>query len=145
MELMLTRTLSGLAAADQIAVERLRKWPIGETVRCDVKKPRNHKNLRRWWALCGLIYENSEVYASPQIAHQHLKILCGHAIPIASKSTGEIYLVPDSISYDRLEENEFQEVWKRAKDAVRQHILPGVTSEDLELEIMQIIGDARTS
>jgi hypothetical protein len=74
-----------------------------------VQRPRSHKNLRRWWALCNLITQNSDTIKGPEQAHDLLKILAGHCTHIVSQSTGEVYQIADSISFGRLSEDEFQE------------------------------------
>jgi O-acetyl-ADP-ribose deacetylase (regulator of RNase III) len=136
------RTVAGLTPDDDAARDALRRVQIGEIVRVDVQRPRSHKNLRRWWALCNLITQNSDTIKSPEQAHDLLKIMAGHCTHIVSQSTGEVYQIADSIAFGRISEDEFQDVWQRAVKAVTEHILPGITDEDLEREILQIIGAA---
>lgn len=146
MDIDLTRTLTGVAAGDDAAREYLRAWPIGETRRADVRKPRALKSLKRWHGFARLLYEsgvqdaNGQAFKSQKAAHQYLKLLAGHADPIVSKKTGEIRWIPDSIDFDSLEEDEFQQVWKRAIQGVCEELLPGITEPDLELEIMKFCG-----
>lgn len=141
-ELYLKRTLSGFSPADEASSDAMKSYKIGETYRADVVKPRNLKNHRRWWALCNLIYQNTEQYKSVDQVHDHLKILAGHCTQIVSKSTGEVYLVADSIAFGRLDEAQFQEVFGRAVNAVVEHILPGIEVDSVSLEIERICGVA---
>lgn len=134
------RTLTGLSADDEAASDLLRKVQVGEVVRVEVTKPRVHKNLRRWWALMNLIHQNSDQFRSPEQAHDYVKILAGHCTQIVSKSTGEVYLVADSISFGRMDEVEFQQVWQRAIKAVAEHIIPGIDEQEMENEILRLIG-----
>lgn len=136
------RTLGGLAPDDEASTAALRKIGAGEVVKVELVRPRSHRALRRWWALCNLVYTNAEQYKSADQVHQHLKILSGHATLVVSKGTGETFAIADSIAFSRLSEDEFIEVWQRAKDAIREHILPGVTDSDIEFEIARLIGDA---
>lgn len=136
----MTRTLSGLTPADDAASDVLRRIALGEVVTVDVRKPRSHKRLRRWFALCNLLYQNCEQFKSPDMAHQWLKIMAGHCTQIVSQSTGEVYLVADSIAFSRLDETEFQAVWDRACKAVAEHLLPEIEQATLENEIARIIG-----
>lgn len=133
------RTLSGLAPADDAASDVLRRIALGETVTVDVRKPRSHKRLRRWFALCNLLYQNCEQFKSPDMAHQWLKIMAGHCTQIVSQTTGEVYLVADSIAFSRLDETEFQAVWDRACKAVAEHLLPDIGQATLENEIARMI------
>lgn len=138
-EIALTRTLSGLAPADDHAREVLRRWQVGEQLKADVRKPRAHRSLRRYWALVNLVYQNSEQFKSREAVHAYLKIRAGHCTPIVSKSTGEVFLVPDSISYDRLDETEFREVWERVVQVVADEIL-GTGVPEIEAEIARLCG-----
>lgn len=136
----MVRTVSGLAADDEAATNVLRKVKPGDVVKVDVVRPRNLTAHRKWWALCNLIYLNCEDYASPDVVHGHLKILAGHADPVVSKATGETWLVPRSISFSSLGEDEFQDVWRRAVQAVVEHIIPTITVPTLEDEVLRMIG-----
>lgn len=134
------RTLSGLTAADDAASDALRTIKIGDEVNCDLHKDRVHKNLRRWWGLCNLVYENSEQFRSPEQVHDFLKIRAGHCTQIVSKATGEIYLIADSIAFGRMDEVRFQQVWKRAVRTVCEDVIPGLESDAVELEILKCCG-----
>jgi hypothetical protein len=151
VDVTLTRTLSGIAAGDDAAREYMRKWPVGENRRGDIRKPRAHKTLRRWHALARLLYESGvqdatgQAFKSQKAAHGYLKLLAGHSTPVVSKKTGEIRWIPDSIDYDTLEEDEFQEVWQRAIQGVCEELLPGLSEPELELEILKFCGLASTN
>lgn len=142
MDITLTRTLTGVGPGDDFAKDYLRKWPIGESRRANVRRPRALKALRRWWVLCNLIYQNSEQFTSPELVHQYLKIKAGHTIPIVSKSTGEVFLLPDSISFDSIDESGFQNVWARAIKVVSEDIL-GTGVAEIEAEIQRLLGFSR--
>lgn len=136
------RTLTGLSPDDDASTSALRRVPLDQVVKVELIRPRSHRMLRKWHALCALVYQNSEQYKSQDQVHQHLKILAGHATIVVSKGTGETFAIADSIAFSRLTEDDFLEVWTRAKDAIREHILPGVTDSDIEFEIARLIGDA---
>lgn len=138
--IFMERTLSGLTPADDMAKDALRRLHVGDVVRVEFSRPRHLASLRRWWALVHLICHQTDQFKSADIAHQWLKLMAGHAQQIVSKTTGEVYLVADSIAFSRLDETEFQDVWQRAVRAVIEHILPGVTDNEIETEIMQIVG-----
>jgi hypothetical protein len=46
-EIYLTKTLNGFVPADEQAKQAVKRWKIGETLRCDVKKPRDYRNQQR--------------------------------------------------------------------------------------------------
>lgn len=139
-EVYLRRTLSGFVPDDEASAAIVKGYRLNEVYRANVVKPRSLKNHRRWWALCSLIYQNSDQYKSAEQVHDHLKILAGHCTQIVSKTTGEVYLVADSIAFGRLDEAQFQDVFGRAIKAVAEHILPGIQIDEVSLEIERICG-----
>lgn len=136
----LTRTLSGLVPADDASRKKLARLPQGDTREFEYRERRNGAMHRRYWALCGLISQNVEGYASAEQVSDHLKILAGHCTPIASKGTGEVYLLPKSISFSNMDQGEFDDFWRRAVQAVCEHLLPDVTEAEIENEILQLVG-----
>ncbi len=141
-DLYLKRTLAGFSAADESTADAMRSYKLNEVFRASVVKPRNLKNHRRWWALCNLIYQNSDQFNSADQVHDYLKILAGHCSQIVSKSTGEVFLVADSISFGSLDEVQFQDVFGRAVKAVSEHILPGIDVDSVQYEIEKLCGIA---
>lgn len=138
----LIRTLNGASPADDDARRVFLKWKVGEERECDIRQGRAHKGLRRWFGLARVIAENCEQFrGNEKLVHSWLKLKAGHAVPIASVTTGEILLVPDSIAYDAVEdEKDFEEIWARATKAVLEDLLPTVSKAELEHEIMQRCG-----
>jgi hypothetical protein len=142
-KLSLKRTLGGWSEADEPSKEIARKFVVGETYRAAIVKPRSHKTLARYWVLITMILDNTDQFKSKEQLHAYLKIRAGHCTPIVAQSSGEVFLVPDSIDYDTLSEDEFAEVWSRVVDVVCQDILPAVTMPELEYEIQKLMGIAR--
>ena len=136
----LKRTITGLVAADDAAAEMVRKIPVGETVRAEITRERSHRNLRRWWALVKMVYENSEQFKSPEMVHEYIKIRAGHCQQIVSPKTGEVFLIADSISFGRMDEIDFMDFWRRAIAVVCDEIIPGLKSADVEDEILRLCG-----
>lgn len=139
-QVTLVRTISGLAAGDEPATKLLQRWKLGEERVADVRKERLNKNLARWFVLCRMVYENSDMFASEKVVHQHLKVKAGHAIAVTNKATGETWLYPDSISFARLDEDEFQAVWQRAVAYVCSDIIPGLEEQAVQDEVYRLVG-----
>jgi hypothetical protein len=139
-DVYLKRTLGGFTPADQESADSMKGYKVGDTYRAKIVKERLHKNNARWWKLCEIIRDNTEGYASKEQVSDHIKILCGHTTTVHSKLTGEMYHLPNSISFSALDEIEFQEVWKRAVHAVDEHILPGVGEDQIRYEVEKLMG-----
>ena len=140
--IVMIRTLSGLAPTDDKGRRILRSMEIGQSVVVGIHLKRLYKSLGRWWLLCQLVADNCEEFKSKEMVSDFLKIKAGHCSQIVSKSTGEVYLIADSIAFSRLDEGEFEDVWRRAVKAVCEDIMPSVTDVEIENEIGRLIGYA---
>lgn len=138
--LYLQKTLNGFTAGDEATSEAMRKYKVGETYRAEVSKPRNLTMHRRYWALVTLCYQNSDQFKSAEQCHEYLKIRAGHCEPIASKTTGEVFLVPKSIAFSEMDDVGFAEFWNKVVQVICEEIIPGLDSDALELEIQRCAG-----
>jgi hypothetical protein len=134
------RTLQGLAPADDDAREHLLKYKIGDTLAAEIVKPREHRSIRRYWAMIKLVLDSTDQFKSRYQLHTYLKIRAGHCTSIVNKLSGEVFLIPESIDYATLNEDQFNDVWRRIVDVICEEILPGVQEHELELEIQRVCG-----
>jgi hypothetical protein len=141
-KLLLRKTLTGWANADDASVDASKRFTVGETFRAEVVKPRSRKTLGRYWVLCQMILDNSESFRSKEQVSDFLKLRTGHTLSITAKSTGEVFEVPSSIDFDTLDETQFAELWQRVCDVVVADIMPGITQHEIEYEIGKIVGIA---
>ncbi len=132
------RTLAGLAPADDASGAALRKVPVGDVVACEIRRPRNGSQHRLYWVMCTAVAINHEQLKDAESVHQVLKMLTGLTDKIALKSTGEIVQIPRSISFSKMSADEWDTYFERAKQAVCEHLLPGVGMRELQDEILRI-------
>jgi hypothetical protein len=133
----LKRTLAGLVADDAEASECLRKIPPGTTVRCEIIRPRNAKELRYYFALCELVASNHAELTTKDQVDQALRILAGHVDLV--QVGGKVLRIPKHINFAELGQEVWREYLKRAKDAVVQELLPGVELPEVESEIARMV------
>lgn len=136
----MVRTLSGLAPVDDAAKRTLEKIPQGNYVHVEYKRPRNGSMHRRYWALVQMIYENTTLYGSAEQASDHLKLLAGHCETIQYR--GETYNLPKSISFSAMNQDQFDAFWSRVVKVVCEQLMPGVNSDQVEHEILRLVGAA---
>lgn len=139
-KMLLRKTLGGFQPADDMSVETAKRFKVGETYRGEIVKPRSRKTLGRYWVLCQMILDNTEMFRSKEQVSDYLKIRTGHSTTITAKSTGEMFHVANSIDFDTLDESEFAELWQRVCDVVVDDILPGITQAEIELEMQKLVG-----
>lgn len=139
MKFLARRDLGHLTPVDSAGEDALRKLKFGDIVTIEVKKPRNGKHHRLYWALIGIVWENQEQYETPEQLHSALKIAAGIYDPLPMPG-GAIHKIPGSIAFDSMDQTAFSAFYDRVCDLVAKHFLPGVTSEQLKAEVEQMIG-----
>lgn len=135
-KVLLIRTLHGLRPANDIASENISKIKIGETIQCEITKPRSLPWHKRYWALIGLIANNSDY--TPDNIHALLKLKCGCSKLIKDRH-GKEYWIPDSIAFSKMDGIKWSEYWNKVVDYVCTDLMP-VSKQDLALELALLVG-----
>lgn len=125
--------------ADREAAAKLAKMKIGERVRAEIKRPRSGAHHRRFWALCSMVANHhAELNTAEQVCDV-LKLLTGHCDVVCMRSTGEVIRVPRSISFSAMSQDEFTDFYRKACDAVVEHLLPGVALREVQEEVLRLV------
>jgi hypothetical protein len=133
MDIFLTRTLNGLLPADEEAKQACKRWKLGETLKCSVRKPRDYTNHKRYFALLNLTFENQDKYTSFEHFRKAVQIAAGHVDELITLE-GELVFIPKSIAYDALDEMEFSKVMGETM-TVCARILGDLELHELEREV----------
>jgi|GEM_PF-1675346 len=146
MKAMLLKTDKGLRGATPADHEawskfrrRLETMKPGTWIRMEWARPRHGKHHRKFFALLQLVAENSETYDTVEKALVAIKLVTGYCDPVIHPETGELLPVPRSISYDSMEQDEFDKFYSAAIDGVLRHILPHLDEEKAERLIDMIV------
>jgi hypothetical protein len=113
-DLFLKRTLSGFAPADEEAEAAVRGYKVGQIYRAKVTKPRSYAHHKLIMALLTLTYRNlpeqyESLWPSFDSFRKGIALDAGHCEEVIT-STGEIFRIPGSLSYDALDELAFTKV-----------------------------------
>ena len=136
-DLIMMKRLGALRPVGDEGEEALRILPADKLLKVKISQPRSLPWLRRYWALVGLVAENSSY--SREDVHVLLKIRCGCSRLIQERN-GNILTVPDSISFDRMQADAWAVYWNRVVDYVASDLLPGISRKELERELIEIAG-----
>ena len=119
----------------------MRKLGQGEVVMIEMKRPRNVKHHRMFWALMSLVWENMDSPRYPTVDDlvSAIKIAAGHRTRIELPN-GEIGFIPGSIAFHKMDQAAFSDFYDRVCDLIAKHFLPGVSSADLKREVEIMIG-----
>ena len=146
MKAILLRTAQGLRGATPKDHEewlkfrrRLESMAVGQYLRIEAAKPRNGGHHRKFFALLTLVSENSEVYDTTEKALVAIKLLTGYCEPIVDPKTGALSQIPQSISYESMDQDAFEKFYDAAVDGVLAHILPHMSKERFEKLLDMIV------
>lgn len=135
--LYLKRTLTGFEPADEPSREIWKKYKLGQVYRSDIVKPRNYKFHCLCFALLNLTFENQEQY-DPEHFNPFRKMIAieaGHYEEVVSRD-GEVWKQAKSISYDELDDVEFEALFPKMMGVCGQ-ILHDMDLKELEVEVIK--------
>lgn len=136
--------LGSLRPADEAGEAALRAIGQGELVFVEIKKSRNIKHHRMFWALMSLVHQNMDAERYPTVEDlvAAVKIAAGHRTRIELPN-GIVGFIPKSIAFHKMDQTAFSEFYDSVCDLIAKHFMPGVTSAELKNEVALMIGVAR--
>ena len=124
------KTLSGWEPVSNAAREFHAKTKLGQTVAMTARRPRNPKHHAKLFALLSLVVDNTELFANTDDALVGLKAVMGFGRWERIKGTSKDMFYPQSIAFDAMPQDEFNDFYDAAVAAVRRWWLP-VADNDL--------------
>lgn len=101
--------------------EEFDRFPNGLEVEIVIKSKRSLPALRYYWAVLGATVKATGRWPSKDNLSDELKMACG-VTEVRRKMTGEYYLAPDSVAFDRMQEPDFKDYMTRAFATLAEHI-----------------------
>ncbi len=150
IELIVTQT--GYAPANEEAIAARRKYhKPGQTVVANVTVPRNKKFHRKYFALMKMAFDQWEppsdhtfrgVPIEKEFDHfrHDVTIMAGFYTPVWSIK-GEMRIEPQSISFDYMDEEAFDELYSKTIDVLLKMVLgeKGFTKESVDELVGQLL------
>ena len=107
--------------------------------------PRNVRQFRLFHVLAHILVEH-QLYPTDEKARDAIKIAAGHFRMVALPNPVEIQLVPNSIAWSNLEEDDFIKFFNAAIEVICTRFLPGTNDEELRQRVYELTdGPQRTS
>lgn len=139
----------GLLPVDEQSADVISKWPIGQGVRVDVKRMRNIRFHRRFFALLNIGFDAWEpdlpdhngmpTQKNYERFRKDCIIAAGFYEPVVNLK-GEVRAEADSISFAAMDDAEFEKVYSAVANVLLQKVLRNYTRSDLDEVVNQIIG-----
>jgi len=138
------KKFKALYPVDDTGEEVVSRLGQGEIVTVEIKRPRNGRMHRLFWALASLTWEQIDhaEYPTAEDLVTHLKIVTGHYDRCEIVFEGKHYpvLTPKSISFAAMDQTAFDAFFDRCCIWILANVLPGVTREDLRDELERMTG-----
>lgn len=117
-----TGKLRGFTEKDQRAYARFKKridgLEIGELFTLDTWFPRNGKFHRKHFAMLAAIYDAQEQFETSEKLRMWLEVGAGHCDFVPGPK-GRMVAIPKSISYNAIDDAEFDDHHRKVKDFLR--------------------------
>lgn len=97
--------------------EEAKKVKTGEAYFYEVKKPRNYKFHRKFFALIKLVFDNQERYSNMEYLRKDLIICSGYYDKRYDLHGVEVYEA-QSLSFSSMDEDEFSELYNSVVDTI---------------------------
>jgi len=140
-EIFLRKVQGVLVPDSESDVEKLASIANGETIRADIKRPRNIKFHRRYFALLDVLFD---IFTPDVVEHKGKPVMKNrerfrHDIAIATghyelvvNIKNEVRAEAKSISFAAMDETAFAQLYSRTIDFGLLHIAKGKTREQID-------------
>jgi len=135
MKVFMKRTQSGLVPCYDSDYELLKKIKFGDEVTCEIKKPRNYMFHKKLMALLNIAYQNQDRYEHFEHLRYVYTLKAGFFEEIVTDKG--VVFKPKSISFAKMDDIEFSELYNRMIDVVIKEI--GATREMIESELLNFM------
>lgn len=127
-----------MVAANDVAEAMLRTLNETAIYIGEFHGARSIKQLRLWWALQTLLVD-ADIFPTQKAASDATKIACGHVDIAIMPDTGEVNMIPQSIAFESLRQDEFNVIFEAALDVITHRWLEGVDKDELRRQAFKMI------
>lgn len=137
MKLNLLCTPHGLVPMYDKDYDQKKKLKVGVTYVADVKVSRNVQFHRKYWALLNAAWSllperTSKGFRSLEGFRAYVTVASGHYDLYYNPRLKEFVETPRSISFDKMDEAEFEDLYERTKDIIWAILGDYVSQEEFE-------------
>ena len=145
MKLLLLNTREGLKPLTDDDYDEKKKLKIGEIYEVTIKKPRNLAFFRKYWALLKCAWEylderQQEFFKNNiEVFRKSLEITAGWCEPLFDLETQKWVHAPKSISFEKMNESEFNTLYNNVRDILFKVIIPNISKEEFERNLVNFL------
>ena len=131
--ILVAKKLNALHPIDDAGAAVFRGITPGEIVSIELKRPRNLKHHRKFFAMLQIVLENQDYYKSLDDLLDVCKLAVGHCRTVMTKH-GPVR-IPESISFAAMDQSAFDAFYDRVVVWVAGEVIPGLERRDLDEEV----------
>lgn len=135
---LLQRHLGSLRPCDALGAQQIDKIKPNEVVRAEIKRVRNPKQHRLYWAAINLCFMHQDRYATAEQLHNAVKVWLGYYEEMVDR-TGKRIAIPKSIAFGNMPQDEWEQFFDRFIKLVCEQLIPNVTDEELRAELESMV------
>ena len=140
----------GFLPVDDDAQKVHQRMEVGEAAPFTAVRVRDIKSHRRYWKLMELCAEHCErielpyggvmIVSHKNHVHTAIKLCTGHVDTIFDAFGKPAYQIPKSTDFESMTADEWAEYWPRVLDVVQEQVLPGVSIDAVQFELLKCMG-----
>lgn len=142
MRIQCMNTINGFVPYGDDNYDKKKRLKIGEVYNVDVKLYRNYEFHKKYFALINLAWEYMTEEQckffnnSVDSFRKTMEIAAGWFEPIYNVAKQEWLQAPKSIAFDKMSEEEFEQLYERVKDVLFQMPLKNINVEEFYSNLM---------
>lgn len=138
MQAIFRKAMHGIFPTDEDGRKLIESMPQGAFCKVEYIKTRNYENHKRYFKFIDVAFDCQEFYEEKEHLRKAIQMLAGHyeeLIIVKKNGESETHYIPKSIAFDKMDETEFQDLFKRSISAFLGRYAKGMT----EQEFMRIL------
>ena len=137
MKLLVVSTPRGLVPLGDDDYEEKKKLKLGQTYSVEIKVARNVDFHRKYFALISYAWEflneqETERFRTKENFRKYVEVAAGHCDVIFHPRLQEYVEIPKSISFGKMDNAEFSDLYQRVKDVIFSIIGNRVSQDQFE-------------
>ena len=122
-------------------IDVAKKFEAGEIYPAKIWKRRNVKFHRKFFELLNMIFDMQEKYTNERDLRVEITLKCGFYEEHLTEK-GKIVYIPKSISFEKMDDVEFEKLYNKAIDVCIRDYAKGKSAHEIDFKIDQILGFA---
>lgn len=148
-EIYLQKMNGALYPAGESDREAMAKYPLGTFLKADIVRPRNYKFHKKFFALLNIGFDAWEPPAPTYKGHQVQKdfdrfrqdvTIAAGFYDVVGTLSGKVALRAKSISFAKMEEDEFNKLYNAVANVLLLDVLKNYTKADVDHVVETICG-----